>query len=87
MKSTTEITRLFDLGRQYDVFEPWLKENGRSIEDLPLSAETEDGEYVIVEAFEQDGDIVWHISTVQSNNWVRINNYYRDGTVEEYYER
>ena len=87
MKSTREVTKMFDLGRQYDVFEPWLKENGFSIEDLPLTAKTELGEDVIVEAWrDDDGKLVWKISTLQKNRWYRVNVYYDDGTVEELYE-
>lgn len=85
MESTTKVKRMFDLCRQYDVYEPWLKENGFTLQDLPLTAKTEDGEDVIVEALEQDGEVVWKITTVQSNNWLRTNYYYEDGTVEELY--
>jgi hypothetical protein len=87
MSSTREIKRRFDLCRQYDVFEPWLFECGFSWEDLPLTAKTETGEDVIVDAFSQDDKIVWQISTLQGNGWIRVNLYYEDGTVEELYER
>ena len=87
MISTKEITKMFDLGRQYDVYAPWLKANGYTTEDLPLHAKTEHGEDVIVEAtHDENGKIVWKITTVQKNRWYRINYYYDDGTVEELYE-
>lgn len=88
MKSTTEIKKMYDLGFQYDVFEPWLKANGFELENLPLTAETEDGENVIVEAYrDENGELVWKISTLQDNGWMRINIYYSDHTVEELYKR
>lgn len=87
MKSTTEVKKLYDLCGQYAVFEPWLKENGYTLKDLPLTAQTEDGEDVIVEAYTQDGEIVWMISTMQNNGWMCIKRYYIDGTVEESFSR
>ena len=87
MTSTENIKRKFDLCRQYDVFEPWLKECGYSWNDLPLTAKTESGEDVIVDAFTQDEKIVWHIATLQDNGWIRINLYYEDGTVEELFDK
>jgi len=84
---TKDVMKKFDLCRQYDVFEVWLKECGFSIDDLPLSAKTETGEDVIVEATrDDDGKIVWKISTMQKNDWIRVNYYYDDGLVEELYE-
>ena len=87
--STKEVKKMFDLCRQYDVFEPWLKENGYTIEDLPLAAKNEDGESVIIESGGTDerGKVIWRISTLQSNRWMRVNYYYYDGYIEETYER
>ena len=91
MSSTKEVKRMFDLCRQYDVYEPWLKDNGFSLEDLPLVAENETGERVIIEAErDENGNPIWKISTLQEgnkyHNWIRVNYYYEDGTVEELYE-
>lgn len=86
--STTEVRKKFDFSRQYDVFEKWLEENGKTLEDLPLSAVDEDGNDVIVNAYTtKEEGIVWRISTIQKNNWIRVDIYYSDGTVEEFYER
>ena len=85
--STTDVLKLYDLNRQYDVYEPWLKENGFSLKDLPLAAVTADGENCLVDVCNDDGEIVWKISTFQKNGWTRINYYYRDGSTEEMYEK
>lgn len=88
-KSSGEVKRMFDLGRQYDVFEPWLKENGFEVTDLPLTAEMEDSkEFVIVDAYhDENGDLVWRTTTAQDNGWLRTNIYYKDGATEELYEK
>ena len=88
MSSTKDVAKKFDLCRQYDVYGPWLKENGFKLEDLPLTTTTETGEDVIIMAqLDNDGEIVWKISTLQDNGWIRINYYHKDGTVEEMFER
>ena len=89
MKSTSEIRKMYDWGCEYDVIGPWLKENGFTPADLPLLATNEDGEEVIVEAYgtDENGDIIWQLTTMQKNNWLRINVYYKDGTVEALYEK
>ena len=51
--------------------------------NLPLSAENENGEYVIIEG----NSNCYRLTTAQHNNWCRINEYYPDGTVTETYER
>ena len=54
---------------------------------LPLTAENEDGERVIIEKG-HNGDLEYYqLSTFQSNDWVRINRYYEDGSIDETYER
>lgn len=85
--STKEVAKKFDLYNQYAVYQPWLEENGFTLQDLPLSAKTECGEDVIVDAYYEEDELIWKISTVQSNGWLRINCYHPDGTVEEMYER
>ena len=87
MKSTKEIKQELNISLAYSVFEPWLKANGFTIEDLPLTATNEDGEEVIIEAYKDDDGTVWKISTLQSNGWTRINHYHKDGTIEELYSR
>ena len=71
---------------EYTTFMPWLKYHGFTVGDLPLSAETSDGEDAIIDAYRQDGEWVWKISVVQKNNRMRTTCYYKDGTVETLYE-
>lgn len=55
---------------------------------LPLSAENEDGENVVIESGKtEDGECFYQLTTIQKNDWCRINTYYVDGTVDETYER
>ena len=55
--------------------------------NLPISAENENAEYVIIGEGYVDGQHFYELRTMQNNNWVRINTYWEDGTVEETYER
>ena len=55
--------------------------------ELPLSAKNENGELVIIEERISDGISFYRLTTVQDNNWCRINCYYADGTIDETYER
>lgn len=50
---------------------------------LPLMAENENGETVIVER----GTSCIIVTTLQPNDWCRVNEYYPDGTITETYER
>lgn len=53
-----------------------------------MAAKTEFGENMIVDArYDDDGEVVWKISTMQDNDWLRINRYDKNGTVEEAYEK
>lgn len=80
--------KVFDTGRQYDVYEPWLRENGKTLEDLPLVGKNDVGENVIVSAKKDtDGAVIWITCTAQKNGWVRINRYFKNGTVEEEYQK
>lgn len=49
----------------------------------PLAAINEDGEDVIIER----GVDFYRLTTMQKNNWLRINTYYADGTADETYSR
>ena len=54
---------------------------------LPLMAENENEERVIVEKG-HNGDLEYYqLSTFQNNDWVRINRYYEDGSIDETYEK
>ena len=55
--------------------------------ELPLWAKNENGELVIIEERISDGIPFYRLTTVQNNNWCRINCYYADGTINETYER
>ena len=51
--------------------------------ELPVWGENENGEMVILEGNKN----CYQLTTVQNNDWCRINEYYPDGTVTEIYER
>lgn len=54
---------------------------------LPLTAENEDKERVVIEKL-HNGDMKYYqLSTFQNNDWVRVNRYYEDGSFDETYEK
>ena len=56
--------------------------------DLPLAGVNEDGERIVIGAGHTDDGVQYYwITTYQKNGWVRITNYYEDGTTEETYSR
>lgn len=54
---------------------------------LPISGTNDSGETVIISAGSSDGEEFYRLDTYQHNGWIRVNNYYEDGTVDETYER
>ena len=69
----------------YESIKKQIEESG---EELPISAKNENGELVIIEERKDtDGNPYYKLTTVQNNNWCRINCYYADGTIDETYER
>lgn len=52
---------------------------------LPCTAQNSDGENIIVSKGETSDS--YRTDTFQSNGWIRINEYYSDGTTTETYER
>lgn len=50
---------------------------------LPLNGKNENGEMVIVEG----NASCYRLTTVQKNDWLRINEYYPDGTTTETFEK
>ena len=54
---------------------------------LPLVGKNEDNEVVIIEAGASEGDHFFRVTTVQHNDWCRINTYWESGTVEETYKK
>ena len=54
---------------------------------LPISAKNSMGELVIIERGKDDCGGFYTITTVQKNDWCRINTFYEDGTITETYEK
>lgn len=55
--------------------------------EFPMTAENENGEVVILEIGYVDGEMIFTVTTAQSNGWLRVNTYWEDGTIEETYKR
>ena len=55
--------------------------------ELPWMGQNEDGEFVIIEESAYEHGLCFKVTTVQNNDWLRINHYYEDGTVEETYKK
>lgn len=53
----------------------------------PFSAENRNKEQIIVEMGKNECGKYICLTTVQHNNWCRINYYYEDGTEEEMFEQ
>ena len=54
---------------------------------LPFTAENENGERVIIEKG-YNGDLKYYrLATFQNNDWIKINCYYEDGSIDETYKR
>lgn len=56
---------------------------------VPMMGTNSEGEVVITEKNGEDenGFPTYKVSTSQANGWLRVNVYWKDGTVEEYFER
>lgn len=54
---------------------------------LPLVGKNEDNEVVIIEAGASEGDRFFRVTTVQHNDWCKINTYWESGTIEETYKK
>lgn len=55
--------------------------------NLPATAVNQDDENVIVSDESQGTERVFRLDTMQKNDWIRINWYYPDGSIDETYER
>ena len=55
--------------------------------DLPCSGTNDEGETVIIEHEKNEGDPRFHLTTMQSNGWLRHNYIYKDGTREELFDK
>lgn len=54
---------------------------------LPIIGKNEDNEVVIIEAGANEDERFFRVTTVQHNDWCRINTYWESGTVEETYKK
>ena len=54
---------------------------------LPLICKNEDNEVVIIEYGITNGERFFRVTTVQDNDWCRINTYWESGTIEETYKK
>ena len=54
---------------------------------LPLFGKNEDNEVVIIEAGAAEDERFFRVTTVQHNDWCRINTYWESGTIEETYKK
>lgn len=55
--------------------------------DLPMTADNADGEVVLIEQGKNNDCLYFKLTTEQHNGWYRINYYYPDGTIEEFFKR
>ena len=55
--------------------------------DLPCTSENEDGEMVIIECGKDDEGRFFRLTTLQKNDWCRINCYYETGVITETYKK
>lgn len=55
--------------------------------DLPMFGKTEDNEIVIIEGGASEGERFFRTTTVQHNDWCRVNIYWENGTIEETYKK
>lgn len=55
--------------------------------ELPCGGSNAEGDMVIIEAGRNDGVRFFHLTTSQSNNWVRHNYIYENGNSEKLFER
>ena len=55
-------------------------------EDFPVVGLNENGERVVIDRYDGD-ESYFKVTTYQNNNWIRINYFYKDGSVDEIYER
>lgn len=57
--------------------------------EIPLMGKDDEGNVTITEinGYDEDGFPTYKVSTSQANGWLRVNVYWKDGTVEEYYEK
>lgn len=55
-------------------------------EDFPVAGLNDSGERVVIDRYDGD-ESYFKVTTYQNNDWIRINYFYKDGSVDEIYER
>lgn len=58
----------------------------KECENFPVVGTNEYGENVMIERYDGD-EPYFKVTTFQSNEWIRINYFYKSGNVDEIYER
>lgn len=58
----------------------------KDIYGFPVAGTNEYGENVMIEHYDGD-EPYFKVTTFQSNEWIRINYFYKGGNVDEIYER
>lgn len=71
----------------YEDFVDLLKQNGKTISNLPLMGKNQDGEDVILSFHKTADGKYFKTETIQNNNWIKISIYWEDGTYEEMYDK
>lgn len=67
----------------YNEIKEKLKKDGF---DCPCNGTDNDGNMIIISEGSCDGNHYYEVHTVQKNNWIRVNCYYEDGSVDETFE-
>ena len=55
-------------------------------EEFPVAGMNENGERVVIDRYDGE-EAYFKVTTFQNNDWIRVNYYYQDGSVDEIYER
>ena len=56
--------------------------------EMPVTYENSKGENAIItKGISEDGTKFFTVKTMQKNDWIAVNTYYEDGTIEETYEK
>lgn len=58
----------------------------KDFKNFPIAGVNKCGEHVIITHRNGD-DPYFQVSTLQTNGWIRINNYYKDGSTDEIYKK
>ena len=64
----------------------WIRELLRD-RNLPVGGVTASGEYIIIEQGQDEAGAFYRVTTLQDNDWLRINTLYANGDSTETYRR